>query len=180
VTFSRTCKKYLNYDQWYVYNPRMARKPASPRFDISTLSVAEQKDALRYLSMRFAEKADDAAPEEQNTWEAIRTVLRIHGVVAVPPLNVVRERVGRIRYHEASSALAEFVESGSSPGTRRMDQHAMMVTCLDCLADYLEARGIPVAPRSIISNFSMLGHAVNQAFPGYHANRMLHYVVKTG
>jgi len=144
---------------------------------------ADENDLLElhdWLQHRFdPNRARPFSDDEHTLWRIMGETLRAHSATHIPPLGVfVRvPGVGRQRYSDAVDNVNSFLDQSCGTELRLIERQAVLRSCLDCLAARLVKRNIPVSPRSMFLNLGLLHAAVEDAFPGYAANRMLQHVV---
>src|SRR5262245_27721709 len=89
---------------------------------------------------------------------------------------MLKNKIGIDKVYEASLELASFVETGCE-SLKKNEQIALSCQVLRLLVVNLQSRKIPVTLNTIISNFSLIDHAVDSAFPGYMKAGLLKRII---
>lgn len=139
------------------------------------LSQRDEQELFEALSYRRAKASPGAAPsrDEASLWDAINAALAIHRAA---PLPVFVQGYGKAKYAEAVAQMHEFVTESCGPAMRQVVRDRVVAKALRALVLYMDAIGIPLTPKTVISNFGMLASAVDAQFPGYAAARLLHRI----
>jgi hypothetical protein len=135
--------------------------------------------AKRELYARLAyelRSTEPITPDEQAFWTALTGAMVGAGIRGAPTLDMFVKSVGRGKLTEASDWVGCYVDDSCDADMRKPVRQAVMQTAFKCLIKYMGARGIPVNPTTILGQIDVMQHAVDIAFPGYSAARLLHRV----
>ena len=148
---------------------------------LDALDTQEQQALFTLLAFRFQKKTAVYTTAETELWDAIGTAMGKHE----------RERralsaflngfngsggYGRARYADAISLLEAVLNKALPALTRKPVRMQVRVLILRSLVRYLTQIDVPVTEKTILNNFGILEHAVNQTYPGYIAARLLHRI----
>lgn len=139
--------------------------------DMMELSREERGRLMSALSFMDRRSETTLSRDEQH-------VLNVLSEVCETRIQTTKflEQYGRRRFAERVEELLTFI-SDTRRYLRQVQVQSLVVTCLRCLASELRGREIPVTPRTVLNNMSMLRHAVDRRFPGYASAGLLHKVV---
>lgn len=90
----------------------------------------------------------------------------------------LEKRIGKEKLLEVSEDVEGYIMSGvnQAPLTRN-EKIALTSQTLNCLSRYILKMNVPVTIKTVIENIHLLGHAVEQGFPGYSASGLLKYTI---
>jgi hypothetical protein len=148
--------------------------------DIDTLSRDEQRRLFDQLSHRL-NQVTECSPEESMVWDDLNDVLKRSARERQPLRSFLRGAsgnggYGQKKYRERLDEIDGLVTRAVPEMTRRPVKVAVRRMALRCLARHLVSREIPATPKTMLDNLAFLPHAVEQAYPGYIASRLLHRV----
>lgn len=134
------------------------------------LNEVEQRQLLDLLRWKFADAVELSA-DEREVWDALLEALKVR-----LPLAEFAKNFGKERMRQQLAAVDAFVIASCVPIMRKPVRMAVLRSLFLCLASHLASRGIPTTPKVMLSNVSLLSHAVEQRFPGYAQAKLLHRV----
>jgi hypothetical protein len=146
------------------------------------IAALSQRDALRIhkqLLHRFDAKQGKVAPFTSQEDDFYTALHRVMNGRLLPKLELATHKKihGRNGYKRAATQLFTTLKNGSDGTLRRPQMLALAYEALSCLAEAMEEWGIPVSAANLIMQIdNNLEHALNEAYPGYLENRMLHYL----
>lgn len=150
----------------------MVRNAAQIYDEIQQLTAGERARLLSNL--KFQENnanTHDFSREEQCVFDAL---MQLSGVRI--PKNKFLEKYGTKKFSGSVQELYGFIDSYRR-FLRQPQINGLAFLCLRCLAQDLRRRELPVTPKVLLDNLSILPYAVDRAFPGYMRAGMLHKVV---
>ena len=132
---------------------------------LNGLTDDEKRELQAHLAFSLQARPASYSDSELALWEALAEVCKVSN--ARPALDAVVKSIGRKAYADKAAAVAALLKKAVLPATRRPLVNALRLIMLQSLCASLKARGLPVSPRSLLSNISMLADAVDAQFPGY-------------
>ena len=152
---------------------------------IAALPLDQQLALLDDLRFRLdRNKAPQAAqprqtwsPLETDVWTALGRELMAELHIDVGPLHVFTKSFGIDKYRQAVERLDAYVQTSCGESLSKVHKIMLFRTMFNCMIEHLLDGDIPVTASSIMSNAGRIPQAVNAAFPGYAAARLLHRVV---
>lgn len=140
---------------------------------VQKLSRADRDQLIATLAYenRTKKKLVDLSSEEELILSTILDLTQVH---------IARQRFlenyGANKFKVKAEEFLGFVEP-SRVKLGRHDINGVITTCLSSLAEEMKARGMPLTPRGMLDNISLLPSAVDQGFPGYAAAGFLHRII---
>jgi hypothetical protein len=136
------------------------------------MSMEDKRRLYDSLALEFSieSKTTPYTRLEQDTWETICLVCPEADVAGM------RSRVnayGRKRYAERCQEVEDFISMACPPAMRLVQRRAVRLVVLRCLKDWMRDAGIVVAVPSLLNSMSYMPGAVDEAFPGYAAAKLL-------
>lgn len=143
--------------------------------DISSLSLAEQKDLYAKLSYQFK--------DEVGASDAVRSLLNeLNDAAGLPsggrrPLKQFLEQAGnKSRLSRASEIIDGLMARAVPSKTVHVVEMRVRAMMLLSLASYIRMGGAPVTVTNLLVNFDKLRDAVEADYPGYIQAQMLHRI----
>lgn len=153
---------------------------------IAALPLDQQRALLDDLRFRLDRKTaservlatrNEWSSLESDVWQALTRELHARLHIETPPLNIFVNSFGAARYRSVVAGLDAYVASACGEPLSRTHKVVVIRTIISCLVDRLCAREIPVSASSVLASVGQTGQAVDAAFPGYAAARLLHRLV---
>jgi hypothetical protein len=150
----------------------MVKDAAQLFTEIQQLSAAERAQLLSNLKFQdSAPKSYDLSREDRCVYAAL---LQLSGVRMAA--SKFLEQYGTRKFTSKVADVYAFISS-TRKFLRQQQTEALVVLCLQCLAEDLQRRDIPVTPKVLLDNLASLQYAVDRCFPGYVRAGLLHKIV---
>lgn len=89
----------------------------------------------------------------------------------------IEKKIGKEKLIDLHEDLAGLIESGVTGTLTRNERLALSIQMLNCLKRHIISMEMPVTIATVSSSFTLLHHAVDQAFPGYTDSKLLRYTI---
>lgn len=89
----------------------------------------------------------------------------------------IEKKIGKEKLKDLAEDLAGLIESGVTGTLTRNERLALSIQMLNCLKKHIISMEMPVTIATVSSSFTLLHHAVDQAFPGYIDARLIRYII---
>lgn len=154
----------------------------SMNIDLALLSAKEKRALADQLALELASEKAEYSDEETALWVAIGDAL---ASVKVRPmsgqglgaLDAFATKFGKAKYRACAAALDALVKRACLPHARKVVRTEMRRVMLQCLAQHMQSRDIPVSATTLLHQFEYLEDAIDQQYPSYLQCGLLHRVI---
>jgi hypothetical protein len=138
---------------------------------LEALSADERSEIRARLDLLEKSTKPMLSREDMVLWDAI-----MDEFPGRQPLAAFVTGYGIRKYRDRGQILADLV-ARAAPGATAPMRDAIRGIILHCLFKYLESWGHPFGPKAMLDHMDKAHHAVDQDWPGYVRNGMLHLVI---
>lgn len=151
----------------------------SPHPDLDMQSLVDGLSSAQKAELRNLLNFDASKTRRGfSTWEKAvydeMVRVSVEGPGRYAPLEVFAKQQGVGKFNEGCAALDEFISKNCAEIMRLPRRVAVVKLMLQALSDYLVSIDVPPTPKTLLNNIKLTGWAVDQQFPGYVSNRLLH------
>ena len=152
---------------------------------LANLDPSEQQRLYDKLAQRFDNNDNHLSSDlERTIWNAAVDVLKEHGSAPRPLTNKQWQKHGGAAALEAHAlTFNSFIERSATREATRTMKAALLREVLECLWQFAHNRlrvNYELTPVTLLQLSGYLHEAVEDAYPGYVAARMLHQVILMG
>ncbi len=146
---------------------------------LNNLTIQQRRELYAHLSYEFSRGGSIALSDaDRNFWNSVCAVAGRK----IPMETFLRDnkRLSIDEVRAAAEILEEFINEGISVRLQQSHRMALRREVLGCFAPYLEVRGLPCTPSTIIKRMDRIGSVVNLSYPGYASSKLLHWIITPG
>lgn len=90
----------------------------------------------------------------------------------------IEKKIGKEKLIDHAEDLQGLIDSGINTTLTRNERIALSIQMMKCLEKYIKSMEMPVTIATVSSSFTLLHHAVDQAFPGYVESQLLKFTIQ--